>query len=644
MPSGLLRNTNVIFYHPLDDFTEHDKGVDWVTDLSSFKPGIIGASGLGSSITSNPFMRLDDFGSYDDVIGVDHFAVAFWSSGLFESSTRREAIANLGIAGDSSRNSIALRRLSAGGFQPRINLEINQVTSTIFIPSYPIDNGLHFIVIDVKYESASSGWQHNVSIDGSGWQNLGIDGQDGTPVENNEFKIDSIFVPVGSLIVDEFVVWSGHVIFTDQELSNLYELGNTFDKPMNEYVDTFPTPANDNIDCFVQGSEQTSGNISLYIPGQKEIKSIDLFTEGSMPVTGNIDLYMSGSPTIASGSIDLYLKVLTPFSGSMSLYTAGPLSVSGDIDNFIHGSQIFFDSIDQYVGGHKTTSGNSDLYVSGVPWLSSSIDLYIAGPLQTSGSFDDIITGHLTASGSFSLFLRSGLDIDAFVAVVDNNPSNTVDLFIHGIPSGASPSLYINNTITLFISNDGSSVEIQSTWPGFVGVDAAIPVASSGTWEAFLRGGNTANNNIDLYINSHASGEAPRGISTSGSFMTFIEGKSLLDGDEGLLSNGYFAKSFQVSSFTKVHFGVSGTANLYVSGDTTIIPPSATLDLFIFGISGIASGSHALYIFGNELITGSHDLFVLGIQGIVSGSIPLFVQVTTLGSLNTEFDLYTHGF
>ena len=335
MPSGLLRDTNVVFYHPLDNFTEHDKGVDWVASLDSFVPGIIGASGLGSAVSSNPSMRLDDFGSYDDIIGVDHFAVAFWSSGLFESSIRREAIANFGIAGDSSRNSIALRRLSAGGFQPRINIEINHTTSTVFIPSYPIDNGLHFVVIDIKYESASSGWQHNVSIDGSGWQDLGIDGYDGVPVDNNEFKIDTIFTPLESLIVDEFVAWSGHVIFTNQELSNLYELGNTFNKPMNEYVDTFPTPANDDIDCFIHGSEQTSGNISLYIPGQKETKSIDLFTKGSIQTSDNIDLYMSGSPTIASGSIDLYLKVLTPFSGSMSLYTAGPLSVSGDVDNFI---------------------------------------------------------------------------------------------------------------------------------------------------------------------------------------------------------------------------------------------------------------------------------------------------------------------
>ena len=630
MPSGLLRDTNVIFYHPLDNFTEHDKGVDWVASLSSFVPGIIGASGLGSQISSNPFMKLDDISGYDNVIGVDHFTVAFWSSGLFDSAERREASFDFAVSADSTRNSIAIRRLSAGGYQPRINLEINHVTSTIFIPSYPIDNGLHFVVIDVKYESASNGWQHNVSIDGSGWQNLGIDGYDGVPIQHSQFKIESIFTPVGSLILDEFVAWSGSAIFTEQELSNLYELGNTLNKPMNEYTSTFGTLVTDNIDCFTHGQDQTSGSISLYIPGQKETKSIDLFTEGYLPVSGNIDLYMSGSPRVAVGSIDLFLKVATPSSGS--------------IDNFIHGKQIFVDSIDQYVEGHQIASGNFDLYVSGVPFITSSIDLYVKGPLQTTGSFDDIITGHETSSGNISLFIRNFTDFAAFVAVVDNNPSNTVDLFIHGIPSGASPSLYINNSIPLFIHNDGSSVEIQSTWSGFVGVDAAIAVASSGTWVSFVRGGNTVNDNIDLYINSHASGEAPRGVSTSGSFTVFIEGKSLQDGDEGLLSNGYFAKSFQASSFAKVHLGVSGTSDLYISGTMTIIPPSATLDLFVFGISGIASGSHALYILGNELITGSHDLFVLGIQGIVSGSIPLFIQVTTLGSLNTEFDLYTHGF
>ena len=632
MPSGLLRHENVAFYHPFDSSTEYTRGVVWEGDGASqlFTPAMVG-SGWINNASSNPNFNNDTSPHYDSIDGTDHITVAFWSSGLFtDDSNERHSQIAFGAAGDQDRSYISLVRQSAGSYQPKIAFRMNLTESKTFVPLYPIDGGFHFIVIDMQYVPESNGWQHNISIDGSGWQDLGIAGFDGTPTANTNFNVSLIQIAVSSHQLDEVVLWSGNVIFNDQELSNLYELANTHGLPMNYYTSTYGTLITDNIDCFTHGQDQTSGSISLYIPGQKETKSIDLFTEGYLPVSGNFDLYMSGSPTVATGSVDLFLKVATP--------------ASSGFDTFIHGKQIFVDNIDQYVEGHQTTSGNFDLYVSGVPFETSSIDLYVKGPTPASGNFDDIITGHETSSGNISLFIRNFTDFAAFIAVVDQNPSNTVDLFIHGIGSGASPSLYINNSIPLFVFNDGSSVEIQSTWPGFVAVASGLPVASSGTWNSFLRGGNTANDNIDLYINSHASGEVPRGVTVSGSFTAFIEGKSLQDGDEGLLSNGYFAKSFQVSSFAKVHLGVSGTANLYVSGTTAIIPPSATLDLFVFGISGIVSGSHTLYILGDELITGSHDLFVLGIQGIVSGSIPLFVQVTTLGSLNTEFDLYTHGF
>lgn len=641
MPSGLLDYPNVKYYLPSDDLVEYTQNIPWTGDNVQFAPSIL-VSGITAVATTSTMKHV--ISPYTSPLAAREFTCCLWTSGFFASDNEFRRI-EIGYANSSDQFRDGLW-LSKGNTSSDFQIQIESANTRVshpWTPAPPNNTGWHFTVLDGRYET--SGWRARVSLDGSGWIDLGVDSNTAVPTDDARVKVLLIRASTEvAVYYDEVVLWTENDLFTDQELSNLYELYNTHGTTMDQYTSTFGTLVTDNIDCFIQGGKQIAGNISLYIPGQKETKSIDLFNEGSIQISSNIDLYMSGSPTITSGSIDLYLKVITPINDNISLYTAGPSPISGNVDNFIQGNQILSDNIDQYIRGHGTTSSNINLYVSGIPSLSSSIDLYITGPIRVSGSFDDFIEGHLSASGNFSLFMRSGLDIDAFVAVVDNNPSNTVDLFVHGIPSGASPSFYINNTITLFIHNDGSNVEFQSIWSAFIRIDDAIPVSSSDTWQSFLRGGNTTNNDIDLYINSHASGEAPHGILTSGLFTTFIDGKSTQDGDEGLLSEGYLIKSFEVLGFTKVHLGVSGISNLYVSGDMAIIPPSATLDLFVFGIIDIASGSHDLYISGKELVSGSYDLFVFGIQGAESGNIPLYIQVTTLGSFNTEFDLYTHGF
>jgi hypothetical protein len=83
---------------------------------------------------------------------------------------------------------------------------------------------------------------------------------------------------------------------------------------------------------------------------------------------------------------------------------------------------------------------------------------------------------------------------------------------------------------------------------------------------------------------------------------------------------------------------------LYVSGEVPIIPPSATLDMFVFGILGIESGSLPSYIYGDDIHSDSNDLFIFGILGIESNSMPLYLKVTTSGDLNQQIDFYSHGY
>jgi hypothetical protein len=252
------------------------------------------------------------------------------------------------------------------------------------------------------------------------------------------------------------------------------------------------------------------------------------------------------------------------------------------------------------------------------------------GPLVISGNIDNFILGHLPISGNFSLFVKGhSPDVDAFVSVSDNNPSNSFNLFTHGVPSGQSTIFYTNNSITLFIEDNGENRNINSNWSAFTRVADAIYIPYSGIWQSFVKGGNIANDNVGLYINSHASGDSPHGILITDSLSMFINGQATQDGDEGLLSDG---------------FGLNNTVNLYISGEIAIIPPSAILNLSIFGIIDTTSGSSILFIPSKESFTDNYDLFIFGVQGIESGSVPLYIEVTDIGLFNQEFSLYSHGY
>lgn len=643
--SGFLSNEYVLYYHPLDDFIEFTENLAWSStggDDADILSTLL-TSGIRTAAGDSVYQMVYPPGTpYDTLFNASGTTCAMWVSGFLGGDSDDRQI-SIGIANNSNsfRDGFTLTKTtSSSGF--RIDGTFFTILKTKnWIPPPSNDSGWHFFILDLRYET--SGWRHRVSLDGNEWINLGVNDHTGVFSANPRPSIkifDHVTGP--KIVLDEVILWGDNDLFTNDELSNLYELFNTYNTTMDQYINTFGTPANSGIDLFIHGYEQTSGNIFLYIPGQYEIKSIDLFIEGFIQISGNVGLYISGTPPIASSSIDLYIIAPTPINDNINLYTVGPLSTSGNADNFIQGHQISSDNIDQYIQGYQTTSGNIDLYISGIPAISSSINLYIVGPLQISGNINDFIIGHLPISGNFSLFIQNSLEINAFVSVVDNNPSNNFSLSIHGVPSGESTTFYINNTITFFIDGTGGNVELDR--PAFAKVVDATSIPYSDIWQSFVKGGNTANDNIDLYINSHASGDTPHGILIINSFTTFINGQATQDGDEGLLSNGYFAINLETSSFAKVHLGLNDTFNLYVSGEIPIIPPSATLNLFTFGILDVTSGSYTLYIPSKESINDNYNLFIFGIQGIESGNLPLYLEVTNIGLFNQEINLYSHGF
>ncbi len=599
---SLLRNDNVLWYHPLDDTTEYIKNHIW-DDIQSnilFSGGII-TSGLTRSSTSTG-MDLEESladGGYTDIDGATRFTTCFWASGYYQDNSSFKTI-NIGFEdGTVVRNVLKLQKTNTNDLKYNMRFGGNTLASKT-ISSRPTDDGWNFVVLDTVQEG--SDWRMRISFNGEDWQDLGTVAYASLPDSNLRALINVADTSSDRFVLDEVVVWKDSDLFTSSELSNLYELANTHSLPMNQYSSIFPTPANSGIDCFIHGHLQTSGNIGLYIPGQKETRSIDL-----------------------------YMAVMTPSSGS--------------IDDFIHGHIIFSGSMDQYIQGVILSSGDADLYIFGVPVESSSITLYTAGPIPSSGNVDDFIWGHLPASGNFSLFI-AGIpdDFSIFVSVSDNNPSDNIDLFIYGVPPGESDTFYTNNTVTLFIKDDGDDNFSNSSWSVFARTADSIAASGIDAWQSFVRVGNSKNNDIGLFIYGHAPGEAPHGILVSGSISTFIAGQATQSGDEGLLSDGYSVSNIETPSFARVHFGSTDTLSLYVSGEVAVIPPSAILNLFIFGILDNTSGSFDSYMFGQDVINNNNNLFIFGIQDLEFDSITLYMEVTNIGLFNQESTLYSHGF
>lgn len=642
---SLLRHDDVLWYHPLDDFTEHIKNEAWDDKQLQigFSDGII-VSGMttptGTSWTELNELRSD--AGYTDIQGASRITTCFWVSGFFQNNSFLK-ILTLGYEVSLNENTFRFEITASNDVKYRVRIAGDGMNATTIV-SRPTDDGWNFVVLDAVREGAN--WHSRISFNGGDWADIRTDVHDGAPSTNNRLLINIFDTNTSNrFIIDEVVYWKDIELFSSEELSNLYELANTYSRSMDQYSSTYGTPVNSGVDLFIDGNEQVSGNTSLYIPGQKETRSTDLFVEGSIQGSGDMNLYISGTPSVVSSSITLFMPVPTPVNSGIDLYITGPILFSGSLDNFIPGHQLLSGDVDTYEEGHETFSSSGDMYIFGVPFQQDSIDLYIQGPLPSTGVVENFIHGHTQISGTSNLFIAAPFpSFEGFVSVVANNPSNTIDLFVHGVPLGSPTIFYMSDTITLFIKDEGTDTTVNSDWPVFTRVADALLVEEEGAWQAFLRGGNTSDNNVSLYTYGHASGSSPHGTLVSGSISVFVDGLSSVGGEEGLLSDGYSASSTEAAAFTKVHLGVTDQVVLFTSGAITVTPPSSSIDLFTFGILGIPSGSHTSYIFGLGVDNDSCDLFIFGIQGIVSGDTTLYLEVTDIGLFNRSNTLYSHGF
>jgi sugar lactone lactonase YvrE len=337
--------------------------------------------------------------------------------------------------------------------------------------------------------------------------------------------------------------------------------------------------------CNFDGS-----NIEIIASRTGTVNIRDLDIDQMQINSGNIDLFLK-TPELQSGSIDLFLKVLEFESNNLDLYILSSSGTSGNFDIFIN--------------GHETSSGNFDLFTYASDIISISGDLFISGPTQTSGEFDlTIINSGVINNWNF------------FLKGLNNDSNDDFPLIIYGTTtSGVSVSI---QELTLFIQNSGDDVQdppiFINNFPVFMKVNSTG--FESGNWSAFLKAQFEESNSFNLYISS--------GPNVFGDFTLFIED------DPGFnVTPGFTGYRNQWSAFLRALPGSSSECDLFVSG----IPPDSTS----------ISGQFDLVSLSHVESSGDMDHFIFGISGIGSGSIDFFIVAVT-GIIDVENILYTHGF
>lgn len=344
-------------------------------------------------------------------------------------------------------------------------------------------------------------------------------------------------------------------------------------------------------------------------------KSPNLFISGPLGIEDEVNLYTCGFDSI-NDNINLCASGIGFSSGFLDLFISQNL-ISQEIEFFIKG--LPSGDFNIFVRGHTNVNDNLNLFISGIPWSDS--DLFIHG-------FD-------VASGDFNLYIDGGGFWSAYVDVVQNNPVDNISLFIYGSQSGIELG-YTTNEFPLFINNDSSTPFIDIFISAFAKITSdTLITENSENWSVFVKGGNVVNDNINVFIKGHASGDSPFGIDYSESFNLSIKGLGSADSEDFIPTTQIF------DAFIKTNSGAIDQLPLFMSG---FIFPVDDLTLFVFGISGAINGNANLFINGYNDIGKSLNLNILGIFGSWFDNIDLYLDSVNVGEFDNNSILYVHGF
>jgi len=327
---SLLRSSDVLWYHPFDDTTEYTKNHAW--DDAQFNIGF--TSGIVVSGLTRDNVGVESFqiqesladGGYPDISGATRFTVCMWASGFYQFSITTKKI-TIGFQDSlAESNVIILTKDSSSVLTFGLKIR-DTLVGTKTISTKPTTSSWNFAVLDAEKEGTD--WRFRVSFNGADWQDLGTDTYDFTVGGNLEVLVNmSDTGSASSFGVDEVVVWKDVDLFTSTELSNLYELANTHDSPMQQYSSHFVDMATQSSTLYIQGSDNAACAtcVALYIkgiaaptPSGEQARVIDYLTK-----TQDFDPQLIGTFTIPPSSVNIEVwDIVNGQNSPMTLVSSG---------------------------------------------------------------------------------------------------------------------------------------------------------------------------------------------------------------------------------------------------------------------------------------------------------------------------------
>lgn len=571
---ALLNEANVLYYHPCDDEVEYVQGFLWNNTTGQFVPSgliSIGFTFSGTNILARLTSPVDN--DYADLNGLSGITVLVWTSGLWIGSTESDHNVRIGTGGDNFPvdNGVVIGR---DGNNNRIVARIGGASTNLSVTP-PVSSGWTLTVVDLRKTTATN-WKTRVSFNGSGYTDLG----DFTNASNfgsdlrAKFSLLRNSSSVPKIVVDEVVLWRDNTLFSSEELSNLYELYNTYGLSMDFYTLQF---------------NNVSDEINLYVPGQVETDDIDLFVEGLGLITDDIDLFVEGVET-ETDDIDLFVQ-----------------------NNFVE------DSLDLYL--HNTA-------------IDDQIDLYVQNNILEDQI--DLFLGNYVASGGINFFMHGAQinQFNIFVRAEDQLIDDQINLFVNGIPSGTSGNIFLTSDSINFHTISIEQLEpVSGTFGVFAKVEAPSLVGVSGQWNIFVAAGNTSEVSIDLFVHAHASGAEVNGIQGTNDIDLFIEGDGDPFNEDFIFTSGSFSVFARVNDgviddidlYVSGFMYPSGTMDMFVYGITDYITDS--VDLFINSHEGNIVDNINLYTFGVlNTIADAINLFTFTDVGIETDNLMLYTH------------------
>lgn len=392
-------------------------------EISNGRLQIFDVSGISNIYASNPDV-------YPSASGFPRLTIALWCN------------QPTSFTGDVHIDAGYAIRLTSGSIIFGDNGSVWNDSEIADFMSQINDGSNHFMVLDFA-NSGSNNWGLSTSTDGSGWIDHGIQNSGTTQLlidDGNSPRIGISGLNNEETFIDELIVWGGSSgdmpKFTDEQLSNLYNLAYIKHNTMPNYSNYYTLDADDEINLFIGGSNPTiqlSGN--MFINGCSENTAIcNLFLNGYDDLDASGNLYIHSHENVNS-DVDLFIRGISQNTISINLFVDGHVNNSGSCDLFVDGYLTVSFSGNLFVVGDINSSGHCDLSVYGRNNVNDYLNLYTHGHVDSINSSDMFIGGYLidNVSGDLFTYGKSNQIISGSLYIVGDIAENSsIDLFVYG--------------------------------------------------------------------------------------------------------------------------------------------------------------------------------------------------------------------